>query len=258
MTNRSTSKLQDDPLQMPPPYWRSSGAVFHLIEAVQDLEKLLQQLLPVHNATENELEKYYENHPEHVDDDEEAMEEFSEIVDELWGIEHRIKLKAELACLMSAILAEDELNEFCVFNLHQDIAESIERLSPAEKLLVASAAVGKTDVKGSIVFEGMRKLVSWRNAFAHGHCTDRPLKSLRHNHLVHPEEYPGVPSALREATDLTSSLMLVTDHLRRISKNPYTAGKSGDIEEIRQSLERLKTFVISGNNTVYSIVHESV
>lgn len=250
----SVDQLPDDPMKMPPPYWRGSGAIFHISDALQELERLLHQLIPVHAETESRLEQYFQKYPEQHDDDEGAQEEFSDISDSLWALEHKIKLKAELACLMSAIQSEDDLNQFCVFNLHKDIAESIEKLSPAEKLLVASAACGSIGVKGKAVFEAIRKLVVWRNAFAHGHCVDRPTKSLRHNHLISPEEYPGVPSALGDTIDLVSAFLLVNEHLRAISLNPYTGGSSSDVEEINQIIVALKRFTIDGNNNVYSIV----
>ena len=124
---------------------------------------------------------------------------------------------------------------FCVFNLPRDIAESIEKLSPPEKLLIASAAIGKPSVKGHSVFEAAQQLATWRNAFAHGHCVDRPTKSLRHNHLIPPDEYPGVPSTLSKMRDLVGAYIRISDYLRAISTNPYTAGKSTDVEHIRSS-----------------------
>lgn len=252
----TVDQLPDDPTKMPPPYWRGSGAIFHLSDALQELEHLMHKLMPVHADTELRLDKHYEKYPEPSDNDEDFQEEFADIVDELWALEHRVKLKAELACLMSAIQTEDDLNQFCVFNLHKDIAESIEKLSPSEKLLVASAVVGNPGVKGKVVFEAIRKLVGWRNAFAHGHCVDRPTKSLRHNHLISSEEYPGVPSALRDTIDLVSAFTLVSGYLREISLNPYTAGKSLDVEEIGQHLDALKRFTIEGNSNVYTITYE--
>lgn len=251
----TADQLPDDPLKIPPPYWRSSSAIFHLEDALQELQALLQELIPIHANIEARLEEYYQKYPESRDDDEDTHEEFAEIVDDLWNVEHKIKLKAELACLMSSIQAEDDLNEFCVFNLHKDIAESIEKLSPTEKLLVASAAVGSQGVKGTVVFEAIRKLVAWRNAFAHGHCVDRPTKSLRHNHLIPPDEYPGVPSALQDVADLVCAFLLVADHLRAISLNPYTGGKSWNVEEIRKSVEMLRRYQCEGNNSVYTITY---
>lgn len=250
----TVDQLPDDPMSMPPPYWRGSGAIFHLSSALQELASLLHQLVLVHTETELRLDRHFEKHPEQCDD-EDAHEKFADIADSLWALEHRIKLKAELTCLMSAIQSEDELNQFCVFNLPKDIAESIEKLSPTEKLLVASAACGSLGVKGKAVFEAIRKLVTWRNAFTHGHCVDRPTKSLRHNHLISPDEYPGVPSELRDTVDLVSAFLLVHDHLRAISLNPYTREKSLDVEEIAQALAGLKRFTIDGNSHVYTICH---
>lgn len=178
-----SKQLPNDPLPMPPPYWRSSGAIFHVIDSLESLVSLLRELLPLHEQTELRLEDYYESHPNEDDPD---LEEFSDICDELWSLEHKIKLKAEIAILMSAVQAEDNLNMFCVFNLHKDIAESVEKLSPPEKLLIVTAVAGQPSIKGNAVFEALKKLFSWRNAFAHGHCVDRPVKSLRHNHLVSP------------------------------------------------------------------------
>jgi hypothetical protein len=251
----AVDQLPEDPLKMPPPYWRSSGAIFHIRDSLQDLIGLLGELIKIHANTEAELENYFHRHPEFSEENEEENEEFADICECLWNVEHKIKLKAELACLMSAIQAEDCLNAFCVFNVHKDIAESIEKLSPTEKLLIASAAVGKSGVKGTVVYEGIKKLVGWRNAFAHGHCVDRPTKSLRHNHLIPPEEYPGVPSALRDTIDLVSAFILVDSYLRDISLNLYTAGKSWDVEEIRESMKELYKYVCEGNNHVYTITY---
>lgn len=249
----SVDQLPEDPLKMPPPYWRSSGAIFHFRDSLQELLALLKELIPIHANTEARLDDYFRRHSVITEETEEADVEFANIAENLWDIEHKVKLKAELACLMSAIQAEDDLNEFCVFNIHKDIAESIEKLSPTEKLLIASAAVGKVGVKSTVVYEAIKKLVSWRNAFAHGHCVDRPTKSLRHNHLIPPEEYPGVPSSLRDTIDLVSAFILVSDHLREISINPYTKGKSGDVEEIREFMTELCKYTCEGNNRVYTI-----
>ena len=246
--------LPDDPLKMPPPYWRASSAIFHLEDALEGLQILLQELIPVHADTEARLEAYYQTYPESHHEGDEGREEFAEIIDNLRIIEHKIRLKAELACLMSAIQAEDHLNEFCVFNLHKDIAESIEKLSLPEKILVACAAVGSPGVKKMVVFEAIQKLVGWRNAFAHGHCVDRPTKSLRHNHLISPDEYPGVPSSVREVTELVRAFLLVSDHLKAVSLNPYTSSRSVNVEDIRASLEMLRRYQFDGSNIVYTIV----
>jgi hypothetical protein len=183
-----------------------------------------------------------------------VLEAFSEITDDLAIHEQRLKLKAEIACLMSAIEAEERINMFCVFNLPRDIAESIEKLSPSEKLLIASAAIGKPSVKGNSVFEAAHQLATWRNAFAHGHCVDRPTRSLRHNHLIPPAEYPGVPSSLSKMRDLVGAYIRISDYLRTISTNPYTAGETTEVERIRELLTSISKYRFPGNNYVYDVI----
>jgi len=173
----TVDQLPDNPLEMPPPHWRGGGAIFHLEQSLWNIEELLKAFLPIHADTDALLEKHFDKYPDdETSESEKAMEEFSEITDELSEIEFRIRLSGEIACLMSAIESEDDINRFCVFNLHKDISESIERLAPSEKLLAAAASVGKSGTKQTSAFEGLCQLVSWRNAFAHGHCVDRPTK----------------------------------------------------------------------------------
>jgi hypothetical protein len=249
----SVDQVPDDPLNMPPPYWRGGGAIFHLEGAVANIEDLLKELLEVHAQTNARLPRYWERYPDDIQNDA-AMDEFAEIMDDLWGLEHQIKLNGEIACLMSAIEAEDCVNRFCVFNLHKDIAESIERLAPAEKVLIAAAALGENGVKQSSVFEGLRQLTAWRNAFAHGHCVDRPLKSLRHNHLVAPDDYPGVPSLVAETRNLVGAFLRLSDYLRVISRNPHTKQREGNVENVRRSLETVACYRFDGDNWVYDVM----
>jgi hypothetical protein len=246
------SQLPEDPFKMPPPYWRSGGAIFHVQESLEVLLHLLEKLIGVHDETELSLEEYYQKHPE-PSDEESDDSEFADICDALWELEHRVKLKCEVAVLMSAIEAEDSINRFCVYNLSKHIAEPIETLSPPEKLIVASAVLGQPSPKGKDVFESIRKLSAWRNAFAHGHCVDRPTKSLRHNHLISPSEYPGIPSSLGSVKELVGGFTKVSDYLKSISKNPYTSGESADVEEIRSKVRALNRYRFVGNNYAYSI-----
>jgi hypothetical protein len=250
----TTDQLPDDPFQMPPPYWRGSGAIFHIEAALADLVALLRDLVPLHADIESRLGDHYEQYPDYDEGNEQALEEFAEICSDLWDHEHQIRLKAELASLMSAIEAEDELNRFCVYNLHRDISESIEKLSPPEKLLIASASVDKPGLKGDSVFEAIRKLSAWRNAFVHGHCVDRPTKSLRHNHLIHPENLPGVLEALATMRELVGAYLRVSDYLCGISLNPYTGTGCSNIEDIRGLLKEISDYHFDGSSYVYDVI----
>lgn len=242
-------QLPNDPFAMPPPYWRSGGAVFHILDALESLVFLLKKLPPLHEQTELKLEEYYQNNPN--GDDDPDLESFGGICDELWSLEHKIRLKVEIAILMSAVTLEDRLNMFCVFNLSKDVAESVEKLSPLEKLLIATAVVGQPSIKGEVVFEAVKRLTQWRNAFAHGHCVDRPVKSLRHNHLISPSTYPGIPDSLANLVELVGGYLRLADYLKSISVNPYTAGGSVETEEIRDYLAEISryTFDVSESSS---------
>lgn len=160
--------IPDNPLAMPPPYWRSSGAIFHVSVALRGMLKSLAKLPGVLARTNARLDKHYEAYPGDNPDRVDALREFGDICDEFWKLEHAIKLESEYAILTASITAEDEINQFCVFNLHRDIAEDIERLSLPEKLLVASGILGKHGVKNTNTYEQARKLT--------GRVCPRPLR----------------------------------------------------------------------------------
>jgi len=244
----------EDPLKMPPPYWRSVGAIFHVLSALGDLSGLLARLIPLHRETSGPLDEYFSQHPEAEEDDAE-LEEFGAICSDLVELEHRIRLRAELAIFMSAIDAEDTLNRFCIYNLHRDIAESLEKLSPPEKLRVASAVVGHPGVAGRDPYAALKRLSAWRNAFAHGHPVDRPTKSLRHSHLVSPPEYPGVPDTIATMVELLNGYLRICRYLESISLNSYTASGSVEAEEIEDHLSDITKyqFECEGSTTVYTV-----
>lgn len=85
----SIGQLPDDPLAMPPPYWRSTGAIFCLLDALESIPNLLTELVPVLERTETELDVHFEKYPGDESTDEE-MEKFSEIMDELWKLEAKV------------------------------------------------------------------------------------------------------------------------------------------------------------------------
>lgn len=249
---KSVDEIPDDPMKMPPPYWRSSGAIFHIQAALKELERLLKRLPPMLDKVAAAIEELDQKYPTKAAR-KAAEEEYWETHDPLHTLEHKIKLSGEIACLMSAIEAEDALNYFCVFNLHRHIAEGIEKLSSPEKLVIACTAIGAPEVKGQAPYEATKKLVAWRNAFAHGHCVDRPTKSLRHNHLISPPEYPGVPSVMKDTVSLVSAYLTLADYLRSKSLNPCLQCVSLDDEDIRKSICRLSKYSFKGTNWHYTI-----
>jgi hypothetical protein len=252
----SIDQLPDDPMAMPPPYWRSSGAIFHIVDALEGVCMLLRQLLVVHARTEAELEAYFEKYPDETSFSSDiAEEEFSDIMDDLADLEHKIGMKVEVALLMSAIEVEDSLNQFMVFNLHKEVAETLEKLSPPEKLLMCANVVGGINIKSDIAYEAIKNLTKWRNSFAHGHCTDRPTQSLRHNHLIKPPEYPSPPTEIKTLRELIVSYLTVKKYLQQISKNPSTACSSVHDDEIRDSIDEISRYRFVGSEWTYQITY---
>jgi hypothetical protein len=108
-------------------------------------------------------------------------------------------IRIDLFHLIVAISCEELINRFCYFELPREASESLEKLQPTEKLLVAAAFLNQSDTKSTHVFEGLKRLVAWRNQYAHGHNPGRSARSLHKNHAVplKPEEF----STLEEKLD---------------------------------------------------------
>ncbi len=246
----TVADLPNDQFKMPPPYWRSSGTIFQIADALDDLCILLKKLIIILPDTNSLLDEYYEQ-----TDDNEDNEKFSEICDPLWEIESKIKLKCELSVFMSTIKIEDLLNQISVYNLNKDISESIEKLSPTEKLLIISATLTDTSIKDSEPYQALKKLTSWRNTYAHGHCTDRPSKSLRHNHLISPEYYPTVPKEIEHMIMQLNGYFILIKYLSSISINEYTSGTTYNDEEILDYLKEIKkyNFIYENNGEIYEL-----
>ena len=248
--------LPTDHFKMPPPYWRSSGTIFHIIDALEDLCKLLNELINILPNINCLLDEYFKINPN--EDEDEDNEKYGDICEPLWIIESKIKLKCELAVFMSAIEVEDLLNKTSVYNLDKDISESIEKLSPIEKFLIISTSLTKESAKNANIFQSLKKLISWRNSYAHGHCTDRPVKSLRHNHLISPEYYPTVPKEIEHMINQLNGYILISEYLRKISINEYTKGKSVHDNEIKDFLMEIKKyeFIYENNGEVYDLEYK--
>lgn len=247
-------KIPKNPLDMPPPYWRSSGIIFQLTSSLEDLCNPLKSLLDVHPEVDGLISDYFDRNPNPDGND----AKFGEICEPLWEVESKIELKCELAVFMAAIEAEDLLNRIIVYNLHKDISESIEKLSPPEKLLVISANLTGKSIKNCRPYQAIRSLSTWRNSYAHGHCTDRPTKSLRHNHLIKPEEYPSVPKEIEQMIHMLKGYLEISKYLRSISHNSYTKGGSVHDSEIETYLEKIQRYHLTyeEDGQVYDLKYE--
>ena len=113
--------------------------------------------------------------------------------------------------------------------------------------------MGKEIAKGHAVYGDIKNLTKWRNAFAHGHCVDRPTRSLRHNHLISPDRYPGMISHLSDLQRHVSSFVRVSEYLASISQNTYGAGGSYEVNRIKEVLAEIARYRFVGDETIYTI-----
>jgi hypothetical protein len=147
-------ELPDDPLSMPPPYWRSGGGIFHIQASVSEIaDKLLPNLVSANEAWQA-VQDDIDYEADFGSDENPYPDELLVLTD----IEAEITRLSDLAIFMAAIEAEDAINEFAVFNVQKDAAEAIEKLSAPDKLILVTALVGAAPVKGAVAFEAIRKL----------------------------------------------------------------------------------------------------
>jgi hypothetical protein len=79
------------------------------------------------------------------------------------------------------------------------------------------------------------------------------VKSLRHNHLISPEHYPGVPSAVADTREMTEAFLAISRYLRSISLNEYTAMDSSENAELDELLLDLGRYSFVGDEDIYEV-----
>lgn len=131
------------------------------------------------------------------------------------GSERLLAVRTSLFRLLVAISCEELINRFCYFELPREMSETLEKLQPTEKLLIAAAYLGQPGIKSSHVYEGLRNIMAWRNQYAHGHNPGHSTGSLRKNHAVLPtaemiarreDGWDGLKRTARHYCDITTWL----------------------------------------------------
>lgn len=226
------------------PFWRSNGAIFIVIKSLAEVEQVLNKILREQRIVNNKLADFFAKYPPETNEaeSEEAMEEFADICERLWNLEADLSCCTRTAILMDIIELESTVNMFCYFNLGETVTDAIENISLGAKIEVAHRALALPDFKGTHQHRAVRTLLNWRNAFAHGKCTDMPVGSIRDNHLKEPEKYPDAGSEVQEMLSLLRDYLVVSQHLRKISKHPYTSGYPVEMNEVEDRLESLRAF----------------
>lgn len=238
------NEIPDDPLLMPPPYWRGSSAIWHINDGLCELVEKLDALENVCEVQEEQLTLFYAENPQVVEDEESLVQsnEFWSIVSDSLKLSEKIKLRIERTIVMAAIDVEENINMVCVYNLRREMTEIIEKLSPIEKFVILGSILTNSNVKGTSEYGELQKLMKYRNTFAHGHNTDRPVKSLHHNHLIHPEQYSSLPEELERLKEYMHGYFRINQFVRSMSKNDYASGNSGDEDDLKPILDKIASY----------------
>lgn len=212
--------------------------VKYLLPALADE---ISRIEPIINGYHERRDNFGEEYdPEYI--------EFGKITDDFMNYESSIASYADLCVLMGAISVETLINKFCVYNLHREIAETLERLTTPEKLIISSALVGHPGVKSRAPYEAVKALTKWRNAFAHGHCIDRPTQSIHKNHLrKNTSGIRGAHVSINILTEAVNRYLCIHDYLNEITQNPYVVDVD-DFENttnIRQILAEIQVYSFS-------------
>lgn len=252
----------DDPLKMPPPYWEDSGALDQFIRSMEMVDIFLPALVNEINRIVPLVDNYYDRRDNHGEGYDPEYIEFGEITDDFMSLELSISSYTDLCVLMGAISVETLINKFCIYNLHRDVAEPLERLTSSEKLIISSALVGHPGVKSRAPYEAVKELTKWRNAFAHGHSVDRPTQSIHKNHLISTTS-SGIRHAnasIKMLTEAINRYLCVHDYLNKITKNPYVIDVD-DVEntsKIKRILEEVQKYRFSGVDEYFPYLLEKV
>jgi hypothetical protein len=201
-------------------------------------------MLREQRIVDSKLDIFYAKYPPDagISESDEAMEEFGDICERLWSLESDLSCYSRTAILMATIDLESTINQFCYFNLGDATANSIEGLNLIEKIEVTHAVLGLSSFKGTHVYRALHNLVNWRNAFAHGKCTDIPRNTIKENHLTNPEKFAGPGDEVQEMLTLLHDYLVVCQHLSKISRYQYTAANSVENQEIDDWLRKVRTF----------------
>jgi hypothetical protein len=247
----SVDQLPDNPAAMPPPYWRSGGSGLQLHDATDRLIEAFHELVDVTPRVKTRAEQFRQD-SRSAEATDEYSKEIRQIYDEAWRLENQITLRSELVILMAAIYAEELINRFAVYNIPKDLVETLEKLSPAEKLLASASHLGHAQVRSNAAYAAIAELLKWRNAYAHGHCVDRPTKSLRHNHLITPEGYIDLPQTIAAVSRHLLNFERVVQYLATISVNSYTKSVDND-HALRAARKYIDRFQVSGSPVLYDV-----
>lgn len=252
-----TRKMPDDFHKMPPPYWDDCGSIDQLIRNLEFVLPMLDALMEEIQKIDPLLDAWQEKREAQGESYDPEYDEFSEFYNDYERYVLAAGSYSDAAVLMAAITMESLINKFCVYNLHSDIVSPLEKLSPSDKLVIASAIVGHPGFKKHAAHEAAKKLSQWRNAFVHGHCVDANTKGILKNHLrkdaphILDREAPQKIAVLKE---MISRFLRVCNYISEMTTNPYVLkDEYVNLDRIRELLSEISAYHFTSQEYPYEI-----
>ncbi|WP_088831400.1 hypothetical protein [Paenibacillus tyrfis] len=196
--------------------WRVNGAIFIVVKNLEEVDFLLEASVLEEQRIKPILDEYYKVYND--TNTEEAIAQFGRISDRIMTIETSIKYSIYTAILMSVIDLEGIVNCFCFYNGGETVIEAIETLSLSNKIETMHAILGIEKFKGTKPYENLKKIVRWRNSFAHGKNTYASSKSIAKNHTSE-YVYKNIEERMIELIEYMNCYIEVLDHLDMINEN---------------------------------------
>lgn len=227
--------------------WRSNGAIFIVLHSLEDIVKNLDLLVEEQLIIEPVIDIFFAKYPtEEEAQTEEALSEFSSIQYKSDCLASRLSSLVDATILGACIKLESDINRFCYYNLGEIATESIESLSLINKLEVALGVLHFKSFKGTAEYASLKRLIAWRNAYVHGKCIDRPTKSIKKNHLEHPESYPTLYDEIKQLRTLLEDYISIKAYLIECCVRPEAVFISDEDLEIERYLEILSRYEFNG------------
>lgn len=229
-------------------HWRSSEASFIMLRALKDVMLTLFRMYLEATRFQEPIREHYAKYGYEASKD--FVRNLGNISQNLLGLSIDLNVHTRTAILMAIIDLEANINRFCYYNLGENTAEAVERLSLIEKLEVIHAVLGQPGFKGTKPYESLRGLVNWRNAFVHGKRPSLPYNKLKKNHLKPLKEVYTPANDVKEMHDHLESYLSLHKHLSLINKYDDTRKYVANLNEIEKHLTAIKKFKFDRSNWI--------
>lgn len=203
--------------------WRSNGASGIVEKSLHEAHDTLEALPEAFAPLKRLLDEYGVTLSLY-DQTRELRREFSDVSAPVRELEINLRHCVSTAILMAAIQLENSVNFLCYYDLGRTMADAMESLGLEEKIEIAHRVFGLPQFAGTHEQEAVRRLVRWRNAFAHGKDPSLPSdRSIWRNNTRRLERFTTAEGTLRELVRYMRYYSMAEEHIANI-KPPWKSG----------------------------------